>query len=353
MTGTEGPRLTGRVNAHTHLYSGLVPLGLPALEPAPRSFPEILERLWWRLDRALDAESLAAGARYYVAQALLAGTTALVDHHESPAFIEGSLDVLADACEELGMRALLCYGATERNGGRDEAQRGLAECRRFLEANERELVRGAVGLHASFTVSDATIAEAGALAREFGTVVHVHLAEDICDERDARERGFSSVLDRLLSLDGLPEGSILAHGVHASRGDVCRAAERGLWFVHNPRSNLANGVGYPTELDATGRVALGTDGFPAEMTDEVEAALRGAAEHGTDATRAAARLDTGNDLIEQHLGTIEVTLAPGELSIGGRTVATAGALVTADIEHIAHTARQQAERLWTRMEDLE
>jgi len=353
MTEAQTPRLTGRVNAHTHLYSGLVPLGMPAPAPAPQSFPEILERVWWRLDRALDAESLDASARYYTAQALLAGTTALVDHHESPEFIEGSLDVLADACEELGMRALLCYGATERNGGRDEAQRGLAECRRFLESNARDLVRGAVGLHASFTVSDETITEAGALAREFDTVVHVHLAEDRCDERDARQRGYSSVLDRLLSLGGLPEGSILAHGVHANRSDVCLAAERGLWFVHNPRSNRANGVGYPAELDATGRVALGTDGFPADMTDEVEAALRGAAEHKADATRAAARLEAGNDLIERHLGTIDVALAPGELSIGGRTIATAGALVTADIDHLARTARNQAERLWRRMEDLE
>ena len=129
--------MAGNVNAHTHIYSGLAPLGIPQPEPEPESFVQILERLWWLLDRALDEESLRASARLYVADALLAGTTVLIDHHESPDFIEGSLDVLADACDELGIRALLCYGATERNGGVDEAMRGLGECRRFIESNDR------------------------------------------------------------------------------------------------------------------------------------------------------------------------------------------------------------------------
>ena len=118
----------GGVNAHTHIYSGLAPLGMPPPEPPPENFLQILERVWWRLDRALDRESLRASARFYVAESLLSGTTTLIDHHESPEFVEGSLDVLADACEELGMRAALCFGATERNGGREEARRGLAEC---------------------------------------------------------------------------------------------------------------------------------------------------------------------------------------------------------------------------------
>ena len=115
------------VNAHTHLYSGLAPLGMPPAQPEPRCFTEILERVWWKLDRALDHASLRAAARYYVAHALLSGTSAVIDHHESPACIDGSLDVLADACQELGMRAVLCYGATERNASTAEARKGLGE----------------------------------------------------------------------------------------------------------------------------------------------------------------------------------------------------------------------------------
>jgi cytosine/adenosine deaminase-related metal-dependent hydrolase len=115
---------------------------MPAASPSPENFLQVLERVWWRLDRALDATTLRAAAMDYVARALLAGTTALVDHHESPNLIEGSLAILAEVCDQLGMRALLCYGATERNGGRDEANRGLQECRRVPAS---PLIRGLVG----------------------------------------------------------------------------------------------------------------------------------------------------------------------------------------------------------------
>jgi len=117
------------VNAHTHLYAGLVPF-FPARDErvgeGRSGFLAILESLWWRLDRVLDERSLRAAARLYVAEARLAGTDVLIDHHESPDFIEGSLDVIADACQELGVSALLCYGATERNGGASEARRAFA-----------------------------------------------------------------------------------------------------------------------------------------------------------------------------------------------------------------------------------
>ena len=101
---------------------------MPQPAPPPENFLEILGKVWWRLDKAIDAGSLQAAARDYVARALLAGTTTLIDHHESPNMIEGSLAILGEACQALGIRAVLCYGATERNFGRKEAIRGLAEC---------------------------------------------------------------------------------------------------------------------------------------------------------------------------------------------------------------------------------
>ena len=161
---------------------------------------------------AIDEASLRAAARLYVAEALLHGTTTLVDHHESPRLIEGSLDVLADACHELGARALLCYGATERNGGRDEASRGLTECRRFIETNSRPLVRGVVGLHASFTVSDETLREAAALCRELDSVVHVHLAEDRADVEDAAYVTDELAADVLHRLEGWGEAYVYRDG---------------------------------------------------------------------------------------------------------------------------------------------
>lgn len=345
----------GWVNAHTHLYSGLVPFGLPAPRDEPTSFIEILERVWWRLDRALEPNTLRAAARYYIAEALCAGTTAIIDHHESPELIEGSLDILADACQELGMRAVLCYGATERNGGQEEATLGLKECRRFIERNKRPLVRGVIGVHASFTVSDDTLRAAGELARELGSVVHLHVAEDDVDVQDARARGHAGgVLERLLALDALPAGSILAHGVHLTEDDVRRAAELGLWLVQNPRSNRGNQVGYPASLRASKQVAIGTDGYPSDMLDEGEMLLLEAASHGDDLDLAGARLGAGAALLSQLFGGAapQVETGLGQLVVDGRDVLSGGMLLTADIAAIRAEAREAASRLWSRMEPV-
>jgi len=363
----------GLANAHTHIYSGLAPFGMPAAEPAPRSFVEILARVWWRLDRALDARALRASARYYVGEALLAGTTALVDHHESPEFIEGSLDVLADACQELGMRALVCYGATERNGGADEARRGLAECRRFLATNRRPLVRGCVGLHASFTVSDDTIRAAGELCRELGTFLHIHVAEDGADVADARARGYAGPLERLHALGALPPGSILAHGVFLDEVQVRQAAAWGCWLVQNPRSNRGNRVGYPAHLAASGRVALGTDGYRADLGEELAALLELGGAQGEPPAALAARLYGSQKLARVLLSgpgaeeaaaaapsTDDATLfvratqaaRAGLTVVGGRVVVEKGRLRTADIETLRAEAREEAPRLWRRMSEV-
>jgi len=361
----------GLVNAHTHLYSGLVPFGLPGPERTPGSFIEILERVWWPLDRALDAAALGAAARVYVAEALLAGTAALVDHHESPNEIEGSLDVLADACQELGMRAVLCYGATERNGGRDEAQRGLAECRRFIESNCRQLVRGAVGLHASFTVSDDTIREAGELCRELGVVLHLHVAEDEVDVTDARARGYEGPVERLLALDAFPPGSIFAHGVHLSPSQVRLASDHGAWLVQNPRSNRHNRVGYPHALAQSPHVAVGTDGFVSDMVAELDALYSEAEAHGDRHARLPLRLPSGSalsarffpGLADADVDEIEASRcrewaaavqerARRHLDVDRRPVVHDGRLLTADIDEIRREAREQADRLWKRMRSL-
>jgi cytosine/adenosine deaminase-related metal-dependent hydrolase len=353
----------GSVNAHTHLYSGLAPLGMPAPSRPPQSFVEILELVWWRLDRALDEASLRASARLYLAEALLAGTTTLVDHHESPSFVEGSLDVLAEEASRLGARLLVTYGATERNGGRDEARRGLAECARFVREGRFPGVKGLVGLHASFTVSDETVREAGALARELGVPLHVHVAEDRADVDDARRRGYPGPVERLLALDALPRQSILAHGVWLDDAQVRLAAEAGAWLVQNPRSNANNRVGYPGALGASTHVAVGTDGFPADMDVEHRALAEEAKSHGdpADAATLAARCAGGGSLCAgffpgADLAGDTVTAEPGqppsEVFVGGRPVVSGGRLVHGDVDEIRAHAREQAARLWSRMASL-
>lgn len=357
----------GFVNAHTHLYSGLASFGMPAPKTQPANFVEILQRVWWRLDRALDEQTLRASARYAIADALLSGCTALVDHHESPGFIEGSLDVLADAAQSLGVRLAVGYGATERNGGADEARRGLQECERFLKENRRSLVRGMVALHASFTVSDETIRAAGELAWERTAAMHVHVAEDVADVEDAKRRGYEGPLERLLHLEALPPGSVVAHGVHLDVSQVERADGAGVWLVQNPRSNEGNRVGYPSALKASAHVGVGTDGWPAQMETEFAALRRLGQAHGDDAQVLEARIATSQDLASSlfkvHLGEVaagapaDVTVGvPGErprhVLVSGRRVVADGKLVTGDLEEIRARAHEAAPALWRRMEAL-
>ena len=163
----------GLVCGHHHLYSSLA-RGMPPPPARPTTFLEILQQVWWRLDAALDLEMLRWSALLGATEALMGGTTAIIDHHESPAAIEGSLSVIADACAEVGVRVATAYGVTDRwdDQGRlqdddwpppkmtDAARRGLAENERFL----REGGRGMVGVHAAFTCSDDTLAAAAGLA---------------------------------------------------------------------------------------------------------------------------------------------------------------------------------------------
>ncbi|HTO26805.1 MAG TPA: amidohydrolase family protein, partial [Gaiellaceae bacterium] len=158
----------GNVCAHTHLYSALA-RGMPFVLEPPTNFLEILQRVWWRLDRALDEESVRASALVGGMEALLTGTTTLVDHHASPNAIDGSLDVMADALAQLGVRSVLCYETSDRDGP-ERALAGVAENRRFLARVRDEqppLARGLVGAHASFTLDDETLAACAGAAAEF------------------------------------------------------------------------------------------------------------------------------------------------------------------------------------------
>ena len=263
----------GNVCAHTHLYSTLS-RGMPYHLAPARTFVEILRRVWWRLDRALDPASIRASAFAGGMEALLAGTTPLVDHHASPSAIGGSLDIIADVLAELGIRSVLCYETSDRDGP-EAAVQGLAENDRFLAAvrdGEHPLVRGMVGAHASFTLSPDTLAACTSLARKWAVGLHVHVAEDGADERDAETRFGVRVAARLAAAGALDDRTLLAHGVHLDPSEVELVRAAGATVVHNARSNMNNGVGR-APLDALGtRVALGTDGIGADMFEEGRAA---------------------------------------------------------------------------------
>jgi putative selenium metabolism protein SsnA len=272
--------MPGLVNGHTHLYSALA-VGMPSPARAPSNFHEILELIWWRLDRAHNLESVEISGAIGALDALRCGTTSLIDHHASPCCISGSLDALERGIDLVGLRAVLCYETTDRNG--DAGTRaGLDENRRFLaRCGERKDGRFAalVGAHAAFTLGDDSLTECARLAAEFQTGVHIHVAEDPCDDRICREKYGASLVERLarsglIGDSDVAARSILAHCTHLGDSDAARISSEVSAIAHNPRSNMNNQVGY-APLAAMGRrgtastrVLLGTDGIGGDMLTE-------------------------------------------------------------------------------------
>ena len=362
--------LPGLVLGHTHLYSGLA-RGMPGPAQPPKTFTEILERVWWKLDVALDEASLSAAAEVALAEAALCGVTCVIDHHESPRFIDGSLDVLAEAAQRIGLRAILCYGATDRHGHPD-AVRGIAESERLaarVRTQGHARLGAMIGLHAAFTCRDETLQRAAAPMRNDGIGVHVHAAEDACDE---------DAIGRLERCGLLGPRTLLAHAVHASPDDLERVRATGATVVHNPRSNMQNAVGRARLRGLSGHVALGTDGMDGDLFTELRAAhLTGRAEYGpaggvdalgmlAGSSRYAERIlgpcsgdavvleydpptPLGPDNLAGHLAFGVAARTVRDVVVDGRLVVRDRRLARVDAAAIAARGRSEAARLWSRL----
>jgi len=321
---------------------------MPPPPRRPTSFLEVLELIWWRLDQALDLDLIRASARLGALEALECGTTAIVDHHSSPSAIEGSLDVIAEACAEVGVRVACCYEVTDRNGPAG-ARAGLAENERFLRAGGR----GYVGAHAAFTLSDETLDAVCGLAADLGVGVHVHVAEGP-DDRAAGAR----------LADRARDDWLLAHAVHLDRrlpGTI----------LHNPRSNQNNGVGYgrPQRWARVGqRVALGTDGIGADMLEEARLAF--VALRADDLTASPedvwAWLEAGYDLVPEAAGDRvtwshqpmdpwHLAYTPGvrplQVEVDGQVVLDADGPTRVDPDEVRAHGREAAARLHATLAD--
>jgi cytosine/adenosine deaminase-related metal-dependent hydrolase len=318
---------------------------MPPPPQQPHDFQQILEQIWWRLDAALDLEMLRASARLGAVEALLCGTTAIIDHHESPHAIEGSLDVIAAAGEEVGVRVVCAYGITDRHGT-DGARRGLAENERFLRAGGR----GMVGMHAAFTCTDESLEAAAGLAADLGVGVHVHVAEGPAD-RDAGTR-----LERLAREDWL-----LVHCVGLDR-------ELPGTIAHNPRSNMNNGVGYARPASRPNPVVLGTDGIGADMLEEFRLAYVAHRADDVDASPETAWswLEQGYRFVPEarsdrvrwsydHADSPwHVAFTPGMRALevvsgGGEVLVREGRPTRVDLDQVRAHAAEQAVRLFARL----
>jgi len=265
--------MPGNICAHTHFY-GAFARGLAIPGPAPKDFPEILQKLWWPLDKSLTPEDIRASAEVMMVDAIKHGTTTLVDHHASPNAIDGSLDIIADVVDRAGLRTVLCYEVTDRDG-EQKARAGIQENVRFIKKLDSEnsanpRLAATFGLHASLTLSD-NILEQCRQAAPGGTGFHIHVAEHEADEYDSLAKSGLRVVDRLHRSGILGPQTIVAHAVHVDAKEVSLLADTGTWVTHQPRSNMNNGVGV-AQIESLMRsgipVCLGTDGFSHTMWEE-------------------------------------------------------------------------------------
>jgi putative selenium metabolism protein SsnA len=268
--------MPGLINAHMHLYSTFA-RGMALKDDAPGNFVEILERLWWRLDKVLTLEDVYLSAVVATIDCIKNGTTTIFDHHSSPGAVSGSLFQIADAARLTGLRSCLCYEVSDRDGS-EIARQGIEENRAFLAACRQGgegLLRGLFGLHASFTLSDHTLAQCSSVASEFDAGFHVHVAEAVSDVAQCQREHGKRVVERFHDWSILGKKTIGAHCVHVDDREIGLLQSTKTNVIHNPESSMGNAVGCAPVLkmiDRGVRVGLGSDGYTSDMFESLKVA---------------------------------------------------------------------------------
>jgi len=294
--------MPGNVCAHNHFYSALS-RGITSHIRQSSDFVSVLQNLWWRLDRALDSSSLFYSGLVAAVEAVKAGSTAVIDHNASPGFISGSLKLLKEAFQKCGLRGILSYEVTDRNGAQDR-DRGVEENVEFIQSQETALLRGAVGAHAPFTLSDESLGLLSEAVSATGRGLHIHLSEDRYDLSHSHHVYGIAPAERLATYRLLDEKSLIVHGVHLLEREAEILGEHGCFLVHNPRSNMNNSVGYCRILSRLTNVAMGTDGIGSDMFEESKMGYFKSRDAGmgftpSDLTRF---LTNGNMILERYFG---------------------------------------------------
>lgn len=264
--------MPGFINAHMHFYSTMV-RGLGKAAPS-KNFTEVLNNLWWRLDKKLSLDDCYYSTIVPLIDAIRKGTTTLLDHHASPYAALGSLNEVAKASKEAGLRVSTCYELSDRDGEKI-AQEGIDENINFIKQCKKEksdMIHGTFGLHASFTIGDKTLEKAVAAAKAVGTGFHVHTAEDIADQIETVKMTGMRVVERWNEAGVLGKDTICVHCVHINEDEMDLIKKTDTMVVHNPQSNMNNAVGVADIFRMQEKgilVGLGTDAMTVNMMEEL------------------------------------------------------------------------------------
>ena len=268
--------MPGLINAHTHIYSGLARgLSIPGYNPT--NFLEILEGMWWHIDRHLTLDGTRASAYATILDCIRNGVTTIFDHHASFGEIPGSLFAIRDIAKETGMRACLCYEVSERDG-EEKTEQGIrenAEFARWASAAQDPMIKAMFGGHALFTISDRTF-EKMVEANNGMTGFHIHVAEGMNDVYDSLRNYGCRPVNRLLYNGILGERTLLGHCIHVSPAEMDIIKETGTLVVNNPESNMGNAVGCAPVLQMIQKgipVGMGTDAYTHDMLESLKVFL--------------------------------------------------------------------------------
>jgi putative selenium metabolism protein SsnA len=264
--------MPGLINAHHHLYStfarGFTPPGPPAT-----NFADILSRLWWKLDSALDSEDVYYSALLALMDAARAGCTTVIDHHASPSCSDGSLDQVERAFRDVGLSGCLSYEVSDRNQegeGIEENERYIRKCRDSGDGQMSALF----GMHAPMTLGTRTLERCAGIADALDTGFHVHVAEDEIDVKLTMDRYGCRIMDRMLDFGITGPKSIFVHGTHLELGEMDLLHSTGTMLVNNPESNMNNGLGVAPILEFLQHgvtVGVGTDGMSSHLISQARA----------------------------------------------------------------------------------
>lgn len=268
--------MPGFINIHHHIYSAFA-RGMASSGKPNENFLEILENLWWKIDKKLSLEDLKYSAYTTYIDCIKKGVTTVFDHNASPFAVTGSLDSIADAAKDLGLRTCLCYEVSDRDGEKI-AQEGIDENINFIKkynTDEQNMIKGMFGLHASFTLSDETLRKCDEELKGLNAGYHVHVAEGIDDLEQCLEKYGKRVVERLRDMDILGDKTIAVHCIHVTDDELNILRDTNTMVVHNPESNMGNAVGCQPFLELHQKgitIGLGTDGYTSDMTESMKVA---------------------------------------------------------------------------------
>lgn len=267
--------MPGLINTHNHIYSAMA-RGLSIQGYNPNGFLDILDGLWWNIDRHLTLEQTKMSAVATYIDCIKNGVTTVFDHHASFGSIENSLFTIADAAKELGVRTCLCYEVSDRDGieKRNASVKENAEFIKYTSKLTDDMQKAMMGMHAAFTISDETFA----LCRENtpeNVGYHIHVAEGIDDLHISLKKYGKRVVNRLMDQGILGPKTITAHCIYVNSQEMELLKETDTMVVHNPESNMGNACGCPPTMEIYKRgilTGLGTDGYTNDMFESYKVA---------------------------------------------------------------------------------